>query len=620
MPADAVEVSSGRKKKWMTRRRGACEMCKSKKVRCDGATPCRYCSLHNLECEYQLSKKQQQQQQQNSSKLPPVSTVEEISIEPARAESNSSGATTLVPSPTDVQMLPDFTAAQFEASRRVSGSACSNFQEMMFATNDRHFMPVMLDGYTQDDFSGPAMEWMGSDSLGAPFSVDMSNMNGIGMLPWSPPKTSYSDASFDIQWPIDHTTGALANPTATTQFEPTLPLSPSTGPMRDVYDEKMWEEVSPKRLGNLSRTQQDEVDEIFRRLSDTQSEMSGGFGCEQDDRDHLRWYWSDTALIEKCKAACFEEPLGISTFLTREHFDNYVQQARESPSIEGSAVRPLIDSVMAFGFQALAARSQTPAGSDVCRKSIARLRMALSSRDAVQQSPDSLLKMQPQMTIAENLDDKIYTELLSFAVSCARTRRFMNRDSTYMGMTKEKEYLARRCLWYLYSSEVVHSIRDGMPPILTRDWTDYALPETSKETDWLLIKCQHANALSSAVNTLYSPKALSQTSAERERNLMQAHKVLENWRTSLPSNLQNIHRHETGYVTLDDQKTRHLTLTMVRKYHEAIFTIFFPWTGNQHKGLISEFYRKKSMELCVKSAQAVLAIAARISSCDILGG
>jgi hypothetical protein len=49
---------------------------------------------------------------------------------------------------------------------------------------------------------------------------------------------------------------------------------------------------------------------------------------------------------------------------------------------------------MAFGFQALAARSLLSAGSDASRKAIARLRMALSSRDAVQRSPDTLLKMQ----------------------------------------------------------------------------------------------------------------------------------------------------------------------------------------------------------------------------------
>ncbi|PKX88361.1 Zn(II)2Cys6 transcription factor [Aspergillus novofumigatus IBT 16806] len=618
MQADRVEVSSSvRKKKWMSRRRGACETCKSKKVRCDGATPCRYCNLHNLQCEYQLSKKQE-----TSNRPPMASTAEDVSMVPSHADNNEAGVTTLVPSPNDVQILPELTATRLGAANRVSGNGGSNLQEMMFATNDRHIMPVMFDEYAHDDFSATSTEWFGSDNLAAPFSVDMSNMNGLGTLPWSPPKTTYSETNFDTPYPIEHPTDASANLPSTSQFELNLLLSP-TGPMRDIYDENMWKEASPKRLGNLSPSQQDEVDGIFRRLSDAQSQMSFGLDGEQYDSTHSHWYWSDTALMEKCKSACFEEPLGISTFLTRSLFDNYVQQARESPSIEGLAVKPLIDSVMAFGFQVLTARSQPSAGSDVSRKAIARLRMALSSRDAVQRSPDTLLKMQLtklQMAISEQIDHKIHTELLSYAVSCARSRRFMNRDSVYMTMTKEKEYLARRVLWYLYSIEVVHSIRNGMPPILTPDWTDYALPKVGKDTDWLLIQCQHANVLSSAVNTLYSSRALCQTVAERERNLMQAHKALESWRTGLPVHLQNIHRHETGYVTLDDQKTRHLTLTMVRKYHEAIFIIFFPWTGSQSKGLISEHYRKRSMELCVKSAQAVLAIAARIASCDILGG
>ncbi|KAF4185804.1 hypothetical protein CNMCM7927_006229 [Aspergillus lentulus] len=559
--------------------------------------------LHNLQCEYQLSKKQQ-----TSNKPPMASTAEDVSAVPSPAENNDAGVTTLVSSPNDIQILPELTATRLGAANRVSGNAGSSLQEMMFAANDRHIMPVMFDGYAHDDFSATSIEWFGSDSQAAPFSVDMSNMSGLGKLPWSPPNTNYSETNFDIPYPIEHTTDASANLPSTSQFELNLPLSP-TGPMRDIYDEKMWEEVSPKtiangvgvkdqspridfsltaifspqrqRLGNLSPTQQDEVDGIFRRLSDAQSQMSYGLGSEQYDSTQSRWYWSDTALMEKYK------------------------------------------SVMAFGFQALAARSLPSAGSEVSKKAISRLRMALSSRDAVQRSPDTLLKMQTilaMMTISEQIDDKIHTELLSYAVSCARSRRFMNRDSVYMTMAKEEEYLARRSLWYLYSMEVVHSIRHGMPPILTPDWTDYALPKVGKDTDWLLIQCQHANALSSAVNTLYSSRALCQTVAERERNLMQAHKALESWRTGLPIHLQNIHRHETGYVTLDDQKTRHLTLTMVRKYHEAIFIIFFPWTGSQSKGLISEHYRKKSMELCVKSAQAVLAIAARIASCDILGG
>ena len=63
---------------------------------------------------------------------------------------------------------------------------------------------------------------------------------------------------------------------------------------------------SPRQqLRNLSRTQQDEVDGIFRRLSDTQSQMSFGLGGEQYDCTHSRWYWSDTALIENCKSGTY---------------------------------------------------------------------------------------------------------------------------------------------------------------------------------------------------------------------------------------------------------------------------------------------------------------------------
>ncbi|KAJ5995516.1 hypothetical protein N7481_002493 [Penicillium waksmanii] len=546
---DRAEVSpSLRKKKWMSRRRGAFDLI----LLTLGMTQA---MLHDLECEYQLSKKQQ-----ISNKPPIASATEEISVEPWHAENDNSGLATLAPSPNDIQILPESTATHLGGANLVSGNAGSGLQDMMF------------DRYAQNDFSAASMEWIGSDNLGAPFSVDMSNMNGLGMLPWSPPKNTYPEANFDIPYPIEHTTDASANLPSTSQFELNLPLSP-TGPTRARYDEKMWEEVSSKiAIGNLPGT------------------MSFGVGGEQYESTHSRWYWSDTALIEKCKSACFEEPLGISTFLTRSHFDNYVQQARESPSIEGVAEGDL---------------------SNKNGIKLSRRRAAIARH-----TPEDAA----MTTISEQIDRKIYTELLSYAVSCARTRRFMNRDSVYMAMTKEKEYLARRSLWYLYSIEVVHSIRDGMPPILSRDWTDYALPEVSKDTDWLRIQCQYANALSSAVNTLYSQRALRQTVDERERTLMQAHKVLESWRTGLPTHLQNIHRHETGYLTLDDQKTRHLTLTMVHTYHEAIFIIFFPWTGSQSKGLVSEHYRKTIMELCVKSAQAVLAIASRISSCDILDG
>jgi hypothetical protein len=58
---------------------------------------------------------------------------------------------------------------------------------------------------------------------------------------------------------------------------------------------------------------------------------------------------------------------------------------------------------------------------------------------------------------------------------------------------------------------------------------------------------------------------------------------------------------------------------MFRQYHEAIFMIFFPWTGDQLLGdRVSQEWRMKGMELCVNSAYVVLATADQVPSLDIL--
>ena len=116
---------------------------------------------------------------------------------------------------------------------------------------------------------------------------------------------------------------------------------------------------------------------------------------------------------------------------------------------------------------------------------------------------------------------------------------------------------------------------------------------------------------------LYNQQALRQSLLEREQKLKMAYELLEGWRSHLPAPLQKIHKHDMHQV-LDDHQTRPIALSIFRQYHEAIFMIYFPWTGSQSGGRVSEDYRRKSMELCVNSAQVVLAVANQILSLDIL--
>lgn len=152
---------------------------------------------------------------------------------------------------------------------------------------------------------------------------------------------------------------------------------------------------------------------------------------------------------------------------------------------------------------------------------------------------------------------------------------------------------------------------------LDHDWIDHAPPQVGKETDWFPLQCLYAIVISSAAKTLYNQRALRQSLVEREQKLETAYKLLEGWRSHLPAPLQDIHKHDVRRI-LDDHQVRHIALSMFRQYHEAIFILYFPWTGSQSDGRVSENCRRKSMELCVNSAQVVLAITNQISSLDIL--
>ena len=116
---------------------------------------------------------------------------------------------------------------------------------------------------------------------------------------------------------------------------------------------------------------------------------------------------------------------------------------------------------------------------------------------------------------------------------------------------------------------------------------------------------------------LYTQRALRNSLIEREQKLKTAFELLEGWRKHLPHALQEIHKQST-HLILDDYRVRDVILSIFRQYHEAIFMICFPWAGIRTDGRVSEDCRRRCVELCVNSAQVVLAIANQILNLDIL--
>ena len=162
----------------------------------------------------------------------------------------------------------------------------------------------------------------------------------------------------------------------------------------------------------------------------------------------------------------------------------------------------LINSVMAFGFQAYLTISQRSINSEERKRAQQYAKIPLRCRSSVLRSPNTLLKFQVirtlhqtkwdmltgqtilamvgfscpsnytstdgrfQTTISEQIDEIIHCELIASAISCARALKLDYRDFMHgSNMSNKDKDLARRSLWYLYSIEVPQCLRHGISPV-----------------------------------------------------------------------------------------------------------------------------------------------------------
>ncbi|KAH8588738.1 hypothetical protein B0O99DRAFT_638470 [Bisporella sp. PMI_857] len=598
-------------RRWNPRRRGACTMCKLKKIRCDGATPCSNCRRHNNECQYILLKKRQASDKSPEESPESRSKLDEIgqttTSEPAEA-------------PDDAHLSPGLNPSLANTNSVTNDSLETSHRQSLIA----------------DDQT--ALRTLGDESV-----------LGLSRFSWQFPRTD-DDCQFDFSHPFtaeNTDSSAVANSTALTDLDtsPSFNRSPCTAEPAEPPGELIrflnpTDKVRPSTLlrrdvdfslqaiflsqyqgqETMTNAKQNEIYRIFESISHVQSQSSSvNLDDEECHNSYAAWYWNDAALMESCKAACFEQPLGIANFLTRLCFDKYLKDARNTHQANPILIH-LIDSVMAFGYNALVKSTQSFVDPEKKRTADYYSKMALNSRGSVLRAPNSLLKLQTILaltTISEHIDDAIYSELLTRAVNCARALRLENRDLMHSKYANsEDRELAGTSLWYLYSVEVPYSLRRGISPALDGDWIDHAPPQVYHETDWFALQCLYATVISSAAKMLYNQSALRQSLAEREQKLEITYKLLEDWRSRLPTPLKDIHKPNMRTI-LDNYHTRHTVLSMFRQYHEAVFIMYFPWTAPSG-GRVSKDHRRRSLEMCVNSAQVVLATANQVACQDIL--
>lgn len=612
-------------------------MCKLKKIRCNGGNPCLNCKRHNEECLYQQPRKRQSAKKSvgsaPSEKFP--------ESQPQPNDTARSTGDVLVEPPNDTHGWPASAPSSLDSR---SGNSLHGLDSL---SDTQNFIRT----------------WSGNSPWGMP--KEMGNTTGPTSAPPPTEMSCIPDSNVslwplfttDADWQLDFDDPLTTLPTGS--IKDALPiavndlgLSPSYNQPRQGSESSslsrglieylnLCEKASPtknfpdpipyvdyslgaifavqdRELDHISSSKRDEVIRIFKRLSPVRSPPSlMDLSNEPCSDTFASWYRNDEALMGRCKDACFKRPLGIPNFLTMPYLDTIVRE-NVGRTQEGSISVALIDAVMAFGYQAHLAFSQRPVTSEEKARALQYAKIPLRSRHSILSSPNNLLKFQTILamsTISEQIDEIVHCELIAGAVSCARALKL---DYMHESKTSNKDrHLARRALWYLYSIEAPQCLRHGVSPVLSHNWIDHAPPESGMDIDWLSVQCLYAVVISSAAEMMYAQRALRQSLIEREHKLMTAFELLESWRKHLPTPLQGIHDQNSNLI-LDDVHVRDVTLSIFRQYHEAVYMICFPWVGNRSDGRVSEDCRRKCVDLCVNSAQVVLATANKILNIEII--
>ncbi|TIC90166.1 hypothetical protein CH35J_012120 [Colletotrichum higginsianum] len=613
----------------ITRRRGACQACRSRKVRCDGADPCLNCERNGQACYY-----------------PPLA--------PRPRRNTTHGTGTNGQASHNIRINTDQNAPPYEAWQQFSGE---NALLTPNSTEDRGIngansgmngddMRCMLELSLPDSFPGSQhdgelglldLPMPGEDELmelleatpsecnstgGFNFNFSTSHVDNLVQSPTSVQPTSTRD-----QWqrkqktasPPDYDTLFNFNEAA----EPVWNDSNKPGKPADMNDVTVVVDFAAANLYGLpnflSRTNREpQRTETTKIVNGLRRVLCGGpsAAASKDAMDLQKAFpESDAALSRYCDA-CFEDCCPLARFLTRPAVEKIIRQSRESEADQ--LVTAFAEAILAVGYYTSCLRSVDAPRADEIRDSQRRLSSALRLYSKIQNCPSSLTKFQAILVmavIACMCDESRIWDKITASVCCARELRLVHAARGQQSdLSEQDQMLAQRSVWFLYSLETDYAIHHGMLPILDLGWGSQ-FPSFEQGDDMIAVFYTHSELLHSVLKFQYSPRALNKSASayDRRDRLQASCHVLNEWVSSLPTPLNEAYEAKTLQDIRDSRQLRK-AFRVFCMYHQAVFFIHCPWVSpisSDDAGLsgIAEQTRERCIERCLESAFAVVKLA-----------
>ncbi|KHJ32257.1 hypothetical protein EV44_g5383 [Erysiphe necator] len=595
-------------KKYIRRRRGACDSCKQRKVRCDGETPCAACHRSSTTCRYQLSSTRSKH----------------------AAHASIDG--------------------EISQSRRPPSLLLNT---VLSPTWDSH---EDFSSFTPVDSGWPSASWRGDISQNIVFSPDIECFEGVNIdldNAWqsiwaypgeqvkqthtqhnygfqSPPQETHAYGAYTPENFVEQHSSALLTPSPERSFQHNADFS------NDILEEASYFQsmyqssdfsikslFSVPRISNFGKLEDQSI--VLELLEDVRR-RHWMLGRPPPFKKTLDFKFNAQA---KCYInACFDEPLCVSLFLDKLFLNLVAQEVLEKKSRieyhvtliyavlaigcyivkveqEGDVKQGLEE---AYGFFQVAEESQsTNFGTEISRENfLATLVMILFARKCGRDREISLL-----------------TTLSSIAIGL---KLYSLKSIENLSDTEQSKIELQRAFWLYYAIEKPHALRIGQFSMIDDSFIDYQPPivklkyenpitvaqdeyyrDTGQE-DLLLLQCRFAKTCSLITTKLYTPHGLQKTPSELYNSIFQLGGMLKHWKDSIHASIRPLDLSSASTFVPELCKASQEQLVLSYQYYEALWAIHGRWRLCNPSHMSDEDVSRMvtSRDLCLNVARMVL--------------
>ncbi|KXH40454.1 hypothetical protein CSAL01_01408 [Colletotrichum salicis] len=636
----------------ITRRRGACQACRYRKVRCDGADPCLNCERNGQACYYPPLAPRPRRTSAPEATNRTTSNIRRLGINTDQTgpvydawQQLPCGTTLLTPNSTDgtgknsgkldgdeFSCMLQLSLPEAYPDLRHDGRL--NLLDLPLAGEDE--LMELLDTTPSDcqssggfnfDFTTSNTEQFRQSPIAAPSLLHDSQPRTRPETASPPDYNTVGETEYDyFRNADDLDTAQLFNFDEATEVPPPafnlkdkLPTSNNATMHVDFSAANLY--GLPELISRRGKeTQRHEVIKIVNGLRRVLCE-SQVVSSEDGPLDRTkRFPKTDSALSRYCDGEhrpIFDQTeLRIGDFLTKSAVESIIKQSRETEP--DRIVSVFAEAIVAVGFHTACLRNREAPSVEETHEAQKRLAAALCLYKDIQNCQSTLLKFQVTLVmavIAYVCEESSIWEKITAAVCCARDLRLVHAArGQQSSMSDQDQELAQRGVWFLYSLETDYAIHHGMLPILDLGW-GIQFPSFDKGDDMITVSYTFSELLHSVLKFQYSPRALNKSASayDRRDRLQASCHVLNEWLSGLPAPLNEANDAKVLQSIKDDRQLRR-AFRVFCMYHRAVFFIHCPWitpiaTDNTDLSGVAEQTRERCVERCVESAFAVVKLA-----------